>query len=197
MNNILNREESIANVKTRIRRITGPIFDDIYDNIRISMNQKHKDSEMSRRDKIIYIEENIEFVDDEQLVPINKLMSLSLVETLDKKRVRVALETINKILEAHEKPPINDLCDFSNFPRKLLTGELCKNVFNQNLDYVFANGFGKTECKNYNKTVVNPHISLLRTILKKSGYDLCGKNKVTGTGEDRSIDTHYSIRKNQ
>lgn len=196
-NDVLDRDELITHIKNNIRRISDAILSDVYKHMYISMNQGQVDnSSIQRRDKIIYVENNIEFIEDNDLMSAYKIMTIPFIETPEDKKYNVVLDLFNKILNAVEKPSIKTLIEFTDFPRDLMISDVCKNIVDQNMNFIFENGFTRSECKTYCKVVKNPHITILRAILKKIGYDLSGGQKnVKECGSKNRFLTYYSIKK--
>lgn len=189
------REKIITYIKTNVRDISGLQFDKVYDIVCAAMGENAK-GDTPRRDKIIYIETNVEYVDKKNLAVLNDVVRSYLeVKTPEEKRLKVTLEIFNKLLAVAQKTQITDLCEFIDFPRSLLVSDECKDVVNKNLSNIFDNGFKKTECKNYCKVVKNPHLSILRVMLRKNGYDFFTTRKKPETNDTKIRPTYYSVKK--
>lgn len=190
------RKNLIEYIKNNIRVVSDSDIEKIYEKV-----CDHSDPEFSknktRRNKIIFIENNLDFTEEKSLIDIKKIMKVSLIsnESQEDKMKRVTLEIFNKILVELKKPEIDDLCDFVKIPRKTLVGETYKNIVNENMKYIFENGFNKTEFAPYIKTLKSPHIAFLRDMLKKIGYDMPGKNRTVYAEDNKHTETFYSIQK--
>jgi len=189
------RKNLIEYIKNNIRVISDSDIDKIYEKV-CDRSDPEFGKNKTRRNKIIFIENNLDFAEEKNLIEVKKIMKVSLIcdESQEDKMKRVTLELFNKILVEMEKPEIDDLCDFVKIPRKTLIGETYKNIVNENMKYVFENGFIKTEFAPYLKSLKSPHIAFLRDMLKKIGYDMPGKNRTVYTGEKKRTETFYSIK---
>ena len=192
----LVRKNMIDYIKNNIRVMGDAEIEKIY-NLAHDTLKTQNDENMTRRDKIIYVENNLEFIDEHGISDIKKLIIVALIcnETQGEKMNRIGLEIINKILVSIEKPEITDVSNFSKISRKSLKSELCKNIINENMNYIFENGFNKVEFAPYLKSLKSPQIAFLRAMLKQIGYEMQGKNRTVYSGDTKHTETFYFLQK--
>ena len=88
------------------------------------------------------------------------------------------------------KPQIQDLCEFKNIRRTQILDDCCKNIIDDNKEYIFSNHFSKTKCKIYNKNILNAHFSIFKSMLQQVRHTLLSKTKFTMKD---GVRTHYTV----
>jgi len=155
-------------------------------------------NDISRYKQITTIENNLKYTSEEELEDINKILNNSAIkESQEDKMIRVALEVINNILVEMNKNKIQDLCEFVDVQREELTKDKYKQIINDNLEYIFSNGFMRSDCMVYQKTIKFPHLSIMKGVLNSIGYELCSKRTNRTINKVKVEDTFYCIKKKE
>jgi hypothetical protein len=147
-----------------------------------------------------YIKKKLEYMDNENLQAIQSLIEKNLSNNDNKyfKMEKIVLEIINKILMVMGEKQIYDLSDCIKLSRDELIKDKYKNIIDENLSYLFQNGFSKYTCMYYQKKSIKYyHLSVIKNILKTVGYMLVPKQKNRAANEEKSIITYYTIKKIQ
>ena len=168
----------------------GEIYNKFTDVLKLEKTKKVID----RVEQMKYIDDNFRFIDDNKLLIIEKIIANCFIESDDKKMRRVALEITNKILDSLNKPHIKDLCEFVNIRRDDILSEPCKAAIIDNKTYISDNGFSDLECFLYKTKLKHLHLSILRCMLKKIGYDLESKARSKRVNKERIMYTDYSVQ---
>lgn len=92
----------------------------------------------------------------------------------DNKKLEIALEFINKVLEAIDKEPIDDLEDFKDIPREDILQVNQLGIDNEKDLYKY---FDRAKCGYYRRRTNTYLISILRGICKSLDYNFSSKNK--------------------
>lgn len=152
--------------------------------------------EMNRLQMVSYVEKNIKYVDDDNLGDIENMMAefLTYEEQDNDRKKRVALEIANKLLLAMNKKKIYDLENFDDVRRDEILNDECKQIIDDNRNYIFENGFSKEECMVYQTKLKYPHLSLFKGMLKHIGYELMSKNRSKRSDGVRDMFTVYYIK---
>ncbi len=189
------RKNLIKFIKDNITEVSDTDITSIYGILNNIM--KHTNKDLNRLNKIIFIENNLQYMENQQLTDIEKIIvkCLTYEESQDVKMEKIVLDIINKILIEINKKEIINLTDFVDVRREILMDKKCIDIINAHRDYIFENGFSKVECGVYLKIIKNPHISILKGMLKKIGYELCSKHRSTTVNNQRLTYTMYSIKK--
>lgn len=116
------------------------------------------------------------------------------IETKQDRMKRIALEILNKILVEFGHKEINELCEFVEIKRDELIDDKCLKIINDNMKYIFKNGFNKTECNVYQK-IKYLQLSILKGMMKQIGYVLNSRNKKKMINGISSIHTVYYVHK--
>jgi hypothetical protein len=192
--------------KTKIKYIKDNIVDvddddvtTLYEKVILVVPRKLKNDNQERIEKVKYIENNLRYIDDPNLDYLRDRIEKSLIyeETDEDRKKRVVLEIINRISVAIGKKQIKDLCDFVNIRRNMMLSDDVKTIVNDNREYIFKNGFNKSECMVYQKNLRNPHYSIIKGMLKQIGYDIVSKNTSKYVNKVREMFTVYSIIKSE
>jgi len=195
---IKERTEKINIINDNLGNVPDDILTHVYKNVNNEINQKKKvknEPKTSRFEKIQYVENNLRYVADEDIIEIESLINEDYEETQQKKLERVALKIINKLLEAKEKPKINNLCDFTMTRDEILSDECC-DVINNNKQYIFENGFSKTDCKVNQSGTKYKHFSLFKGMIGQiEGHLLQSKLRFKSRNYEREAFTEYHIVK--
>jgi hypothetical protein len=167
----------------------------IYDKINIYVPTKKNLSD--RIDKIKYIENSIKYIKKNDLNEIKLMVEKSLIyiESIEEKKHRIVLEILNKMLDVMGKNKIKDLIEFIDIKRERIIDNDIKKIIQDNIEYIFNNGFNKSECMLYQKHLKNQHLSILKGIIKEIGYELISKNKTKHIDKKKTMITEYSIQK--
>jgi len=172
------RKSNINYIKDNIADVDDSDIDMLYDKITeiVPDNKKERD-DIKRLQKILYIESNLKFVENEDLDNLKVIVyeSLNHIETNDEKKARIVLEIINKILEANNIAQINNLTDFIRIKRDIILSNETNKVIDDNKEYIFNNGFSKAGCKIYFKNIKTTQFSIIKGILKEIGYEMKSK----------------------
>jgi len=197
MSVIIQRKNKIDYIKGAIIDILDKDIKKIYELMRTSLDNPEEEKYETRQRMMMYIKNNICYVDEKNLEIIKKAITecLNPMETREEKLMRIALEIVNKTLELMGHRKIVDLTQFTDIRRDELLDDKYLNLFNENQKYIFENGFDKTECKIYQKKVRHTHISILKGMLKQIGYKLCSKNHRKMIKGEYDMYTTYSIQK--
>ena len=174
------RKSNINYIKDNIADVNDSEIDILYDKIikivPVKIDNK-KGDEIKRLQKILYIESNLKFVENDDLDNLKLIVyeSLNHIETNDEKKERIVLEIINKILEANNIAQINKLNEFIRIKRDIILSNETNKVIDDNKEYIFNNGFSKAGCKIYYRNIKTTHFSIIKGILKEIGYDMKSK----------------------
>ena len=152
---------------------------------------------LDRQHMLSYVENNLKYVEGNDLIVIKDMVAgfVANEESDEDKMKRVTLEIINKILRAIGKKEINELEEFVDIPREDILSDSCKNVMDDNKDYIFENGFNKTECMLYQTKIKVKHLSILKAMLKKIGYKLHSIHSGRRINGKKKPYTTYTITK--
>lgn len=196
---IKKRKDRINDINDNLTVIPDNILDDVFKIVSNAVNIKKRTkdgAETIRFYKIQFIENNLRYVTDEDIIEIADLIiNTEYEESQQGKMERVALEIVNKLLEVKEKPQIDNLCDFKMSRDEILSDE-CRDVINENKQYIFESGFSKSECKVYQTKIINKHFSLFKGMINQvKGYVLCSKTKIKTQNYERTPYTGYYIDK--
>ncbi|VBB17543.1 hypothetical protein YASMINEVIRUS_5 [Yasminevirus sp. GU-2018] len=194
---IKERAGKISTIKENISNIPDDILSDVYKIVCDTINKKKKAKDVpSRFEQVQCVENNLRYVDDEHITEIeNLIVAKEHEETQQETMKRVALEIANKLLEAKEKPQINNLCDFKITRDEFLSDE-CKNVIDENKEYIFKNGFSKGECKVGQSGTKYKHLSLFKGMIGQiEGHSLQSKLRFKTCNYERESFTEYYIIK--
>jgi hypothetical protein len=195
------RANICAYVKDSVEKIPDNELNEIYNLIAITVKNKKTKNDVDRMSKIQMIESNLKYMDDNDIKSIEKITIDCFkikAETEDEIKKRVALEIINKLLVALDKQPVQELIEFNGISRDDLLAEPCVRVIDENSDYIFKNKFNKHECNIYQKkNISNPHLSLIKGMLKQINYSLSSKLKSKNVKEGRTKYTTYYIKKKE
>lgn len=194
--------ENLRSTKLKyIRGNIGDVDDNninlLFDKVIETMPQKNKKS-VNRRDKLLYIENNLRYVDGPNLECVWEIIAnaLNYEESIEDKRIRITLNILNKILKAINRRSIDNLCDFCNVRRDHLIGDITKNIINDNQQIIFEEVFTKKECITTQQSKLSyPHFSLLKGMLNVMGYEFIPTKKSKFANGKRDIFTIYSIQK--
>jgi hypothetical protein len=199
------RKDLVNYVKENLVNANGTAISKIYTKINDILNrEENNDSDLassnsndiSRYKQITTIENNLKYTNEEELEDINKILNNSAIkESQEDKMIRVALEVVNNILVEMNKNKIQDLCEFVDVQREELTKDKYKQIINDNLEYIFSNGFTRSECMVYQKTIKYPHLSIMKGVLNSIGYELCSKRTNRTINDIKIEDTFYCIKK--
>jgi hypothetical protein len=81
--------------------------------------------------------------------------------------------------------------------RDEILSDVCKDLINENKNYIFENGFSKNRCKVYQTKIINKHFSLFKGMVNQvKGYVLKSKTKVKTHNYERTPYIDYYIDKN-
>jgi hypothetical protein len=194
------RKETINYVKNNIENIPDEDIINLYRKIINIVNININDNTIDRIAQINCIENNLKYMNNENLNEIKNTIETCLTreESQNDKMKRIALELINKLLVAMGKPLISDLCEFTNVYREEIIKEKYKDIINNNLKYIFQNGYSKHTCMIYQKkSIKNYHLSVLKGMLKTIGYELLPKKKNKTINGEKIVLTFYCIQKKQ
>ncbi len=194
------RKNLIKYIKENIKEVSDIDITSIYNIINNEIKCKQKeDVDLNRHYKINYIDNNIHYVEKHHLIDIEKIIiqSLAFEECPELKMEKIVKELINKMLVAMDKKEIKNLSDFIDVRREIIIDQKCKDIVDSNSEYIFNNGFSKLECGVYQKIIKYPHLSILKGMLKKIGYELCSKTRSEFIDKKRHVYTLYTIKKNK
>ena len=191
------RKNKTVYIIDNIANITDSQLTKLYDKV-IDVTHKDTCDDFDRVQMLEFIEKNLRYVNDECLLIIDDMVANFIIceESDEEKKYRIVLEVINKILEVLKIKRINELCEFDHVERKLLLCEDCKRVVNENLKYILENGFSKHGCMLYSKNIKDPHLSVIKGMLKQIGYKLQPNRRSKMKNRERIIYIDYSIVKN-
>jgi hypothetical protein len=188
--NLINASEDA------VSKIYTKIYDVLNSDKNYVSDQTSDNDEFSRYKCVSSIENNLKYMKKEDLEYIEKIINGSAIkESQEEKMKSVALEIINKILVEMGKEEIQDLCEFIDVRREELIKDKYSGIINDNLKYVFNNGFLRSECMVYQKTIKYRHLSIMKGMLKSVGHELCSKRTHRTINNIRVEDTFYSIKK--
>ena len=171
------RKPLIKYIKDNIADTLDTDIDLIFDKVHKANPKKPRLVKMDRGKKIIYIDDNMGYVDQPTLNEIKDIIfdSINREESDKEKKYRIVLEIINKILIANKLKQIKTLEEFVNINREVILTEETIKVMDNNKDYIFENGFSKAKCRIFYKNIKTPHFTLLKGIIKEVGYEITSK----------------------
>jgi hypothetical protein len=192
----ITRKNKRIYISTNLKDMTDKQLNNICELIG-DITEEKIDKLSNRRKFVKYIEDNLKNMDDGDITKIKDVVATYMIveETDEDKMKRVTLEIINKMLRVLKEKEIENLENFPTIRRDDILCDECKNVMEENYDYIFKNGFNKTECMVYQKKVKNVHFSILRAMLKKIGYHLRPLHKSTRNNGEKIQYTAYDIVK--
>ena len=195
MSGILSNKEranKLANINTNISIVPDDDLPDILSIINKAMNKTIKDKSTLTRFEIIQsIEKNIKYCNDRDINQIEAIIFRE-EETEEEILKRVALEIVNKCLKVLGKPKIDTLCDFALTRDDFISDEVAK-VFEDDMDYIFENGYDKKKCKVYKNDIIHKHTSIFRGMLKQINHALIHKTKFKTKNYVKTPYTMYYI----
>jgi hypothetical protein len=194
----LIRKNRFEYIEKSLNILDDEMITSIYDKISSITKKALKKGNIERIDKIQYIEENIKNINDIDLESFVNTIEESFEESDEDRKIRVALELINKILIAIGKKKIKDLCKFIDVRRDLLLSKEIQEIIEKNKRLLFEEtGFNKKDCNAQPSKAKYPHFAILRGIIRECGYDLVSKNKTKHIDKEIKMITQYSIIKKE
>jgi hypothetical protein len=190
------RAKKLDNINTNISIVSDDELPDILSIINKAMNKKIKDKcDLTRFEIIQLIEKNIKYCNDRDINQIEAIIFRE-EETEEEILERVALEVTNKFLKVLGKPKIDTLCDFVLTRDEFMKDDVAK-VIEDDMKYIFENGFDKKKCKGYKSKVIHKHASIFRGMLKQLNYALIHKTKFKTKNYVKTPYTMYYISKTE
>lgn len=203
----MNKRRLLVHILSSLKYARDDIIDEICKRIdneckNHTDDEINNDDNMIRYNQITYIEKNLEHVEESILDQLeNFLCSNQFLNNKEKKsqnpkeakQKEIVLRVINEILSMHGLDVIDDLDEFREVDREVFTGDECRNIIENYKSEIFKNGFSKTDCMVYQKKLKYPHLSLVKGILKKIGYELVSKNKSEYVNRKKITKTYYQV----
>lgn len=194
---IISHKTLISRIKNTFIDLSDEHVDLVYNFFKNTLDGEDLEDHDTREKKLRFMHDNIQFVNENDLKDMLKIINNMLnppAETKGDKMKRVMLEIINKLLIAMNRNTVNDICEFKNISREELMDDTCAKILIGNRNYIFANGFSKHECQFYQKKVVNVHFSMLKGMLKQTGYVLSSKNQKKMINNTQKTITTYNVQ---
>jgi len=170
--NSSNRKTMRMYIIENIADISDDEISKIYKKLCDILNDDNDDNN-NRKHMLSYIEDNLKYIDDKNLLDIKSMIDIFLNNmTENDKKINIVIDIINKILVANEMDKINDLTDFVNIRRDILMSDVCKQIINDSKTYIFDNGFDKYKCSVYQNNLRHKHFGIFKGLLSQAGYKL-------------------------
>jgi hypothetical protein len=179
------RKINISYIKDNIADVDDSDIDTMYNKMIEYVPNKDKKKKLSRMDKVLHINSNLLFVENDNLESLKDIVfnSLNHIETENEKKERITLEIVNKIFEVNGLEKINKLTEFVHIRRDIIVNDETNKVIDDNKEYIFNNGFNKVGCKIYHTYIKTPQFSILKGMLKEIGYEM--KSKLGSKTKDK------------
>ena len=194
--NISTRKSTRIYIIENIVDIADDQLKELYDKFLEILQDEDDNKNIGRQQMLSYIEGKVKYIDDNNLLEIKSIIMKFLAsENEYDKKVEIALELANKILEADKKEKIDELEKFTNINRDMFMNDDVKKAIDEMKEKIFNNGFKKYDCMLYQKTIKYPHLSIFKGVLKQINHVLkpIHKNKIK-EGSNGTFTT-YSIKK--
>jgi len=197
--NISTRKSTRVYIIDNIVDITDDQLKELYKRfLDILQDNNIDEKNINRQYMVSYIEQKLKYIDDANLSIIkNIILKFLASENEHDKKVKIALELANKILESIKEERINDLEEFTDIKRDVFTNDTVKKVIDEMKDHIFDNGFKKYDCMLYQKSIKYPYLSIFKGVLKQVGYELKPQHKRKVKGGSVDAFTTYSVQKKE
>lgn len=190
----LIRKNNYEYIKKSLEVLDDDTIDVLYDKISENINKTIKKKKIGRIDKMLFIDANLKFVFDEDLENYMEIIEESFVEPENDRKIRIILELLNKVLVEIEYDQIENLCDFIEVSREDLLREEVREIFEKNKKNIYkVNKFNRKSCVPSSDKIKNPHLVMLKGILKEVGYKLVSKNRIKNIDDVAKMTTYYNI----
>ena len=190
----LARKYNFDYIKKSLEVLNDNMINILYDKISENINKTIKKKKSERIDKMLFIDTNLKFINDDDLEDYRIIASDSLAEPENNRKIRIILELINKVLVIIEYDQIENLCDFIEIPREFLLKKEVRDIFEKNKKNIYkVNKFNRKSCVPSSDKIKNPHLVMLKGILKEVGYKLVSKNRIKNIEGDPKMTTYYNI----
>jgi hypothetical protein len=197
--NIMSRNLNIECILEKINYLSDESLDKMHRQLCQDIEDGYDN--MKRPKKTKYIQQNIKMLDDDTIKLYRKIINDAIsVENTKNIMNDVALKIINQLLKKMNRDEIIDFVEFKNIRRDELLNKNCKDVINENLKYIFDNGFDKKKCGYYglnSQTLKNSHLSIIKGMLKEIGYKLASKTLCRSINGEKIFYCSYKIKKIQ
>jgi hypothetical protein len=190
----LARKNNYEYIKKSLEVLDDNMINDLYDKISENINKTIKKKKIGRIDKMLFIDANLKFVFDKDLEDYMEIVEESFKEPENDRKIRIILELINKVLVVIEYDQIETLCDFIEISREDLLKDEVRDIFEKNKKNIYkVNKFNRKSCVPSSDKIKNPHLVMLKGILKEVGYKLVSKNRIKNIEGEPKMTTYYNI----